>query len=657
MSANSNIRDSPILSVKAAGRLPRGWLSFLSMRAKLFRVFVIIAVLGAVSGLSPMQSSAESYKGEIYPLSKVKRGQKGYGLTTMKGTTPERFTFEVIGVNRNFLPKMDIILLKSDDPKLQITGFWQGMSGSPLYIEGQLVCAFSYGFRFNKQAIGGCTPLEYMKTEGLRKRRGSDSVYSRKGKKTAGMTRRAPRSAASLAQWLKIVPKGDVGQSMVRSARKSPWLLSSGLPKRSQPADLERGMQASSVPLALSGFSPPAFAQAKQALSGFPLEPMQAGGTGSPNQGPSKFTMGGSIAVQLIRGDMSAAATGTVSYIDGKDVLAFGHPMFQAGEIYAPVAAAEVHTVIPSAQSAFVVASPLRELGSLTQDRQSTIAADTDLKIDMIPMHIRIRSDKGKSIGTFNVEILDNRFFTATFASVAASNATSLYLPDRDHATVTMKSTVAIKGHKPLVFHDLLHSARGAASAVGGARGLRVLGPLLSNPFSPVEVQSIDVDIEVAFAANTVEIVGIDSTTTALKPGERNYVNVMLKPHHGKPFSKRLPFDVPKSVAGSIVRLEVICGDSASLHVAPPTSVSELIAAFRSLLPGTVYAVTVYSAEEGAAVKGRMIHDLPSSALNRMRSTTRLPGVTTKRAQSRSLSPANNVVEGSASILVKVGNL
>src|SRR5918912_1216508 len=109
---------------------------------------------------------------ETYPLSKVQRGQTGYGLTTFSGTKPERFIFEVVSVEKNFLPKQDIILVKSDDPKLAVSGFWQGMSGSPLYIDDKLMCAFSYGFRFNKVALGGCTPIEYMKREGEAFRRG-----------------------------------------------------------------------------------------------------------------------------------------------------------------------------------------------------------------------------------------------------------------------------------------------------------------------------------------------------------------------------------------------------------------------------------------------------------------------------------------------------
>ena len=103
---------------------------------------------------------------EIYPLSKVQRGQTGYGMATFAGTKPERFTFEVVSVVTNFLPKQDIILVQSSAPKLQVSGFWQGSSGSPLYIDVKLVCAFSYGFRFNKIAMGGCTPSDYMKKDG-----------------------------------------------------------------------------------------------------------------------------------------------------------------------------------------------------------------------------------------------------------------------------------------------------------------------------------------------------------------------------------------------------------------------------------------------------------------------------------------------------------
>src|ERR1041384_3958752 len=103
------------------------------------------AAVAVFAGVSSVAAAAPL---EIYPLQKVQRGQTGYGMTTFAGNQPERFTFEVVSVVHNFLPKQDIILVKSDDPKMQVSGFWQGMSGSPLYIDDKLACAFSYGFRF-----------------------------------------------------------------------------------------------------------------------------------------------------------------------------------------------------------------------------------------------------------------------------------------------------------------------------------------------------------------------------------------------------------------------------------------------------------------------------------------------------------------------------
>jgi len=615
--------------------------------------------LVAIALVTPAAASAKPP--ETFPLSKVRRGQKGYGLTTMKGTQPERFEFEVIGVNENFLPKMDIILVKSDDPKLAITGFWQGMSGSPLFIDGKLTCAFSYGFRFNKVAIGGCTPIDYMKKEGLRDARGIERETQPRNP-AAGRRARirlAPTSyRASRADWSRIVPGRDVAAAMTRpvdGTATSPWLLSSTLPKRpAKPAGWETGLSAASVPLAMSGFSPSAFAKAKELFADFPLEPMQAGGTGSTNRGPSEFTLGGSISVQLVRGHMSIAGTGTVSYLDGNKVLAFGHPMFQAGELYAPVTTAEVHTVIPSAMSAFVVASPMREVGSLIHDRQSTIAADTTLQTPMIPMHIEVEADGRK--GRFDVELLNNRFFTPTLANISAMSAISLYMPDRDKATVLVKSKVTLRGHKPIVFTDHLYAEDGALSAIAGARGMRVLVPLLLNPFAPVEITGIELKAQVTYDTNFGNLHALRLPVSELPPGKRTYVTVELERYDGKKISERVPFDVPADLAGSIVKLEVTAGDAARIEAAPPETLEDLLEIFRSLLPGNTYAVTLYTANEGVAIGGRIVRDLPPSVADRLHPTSDTETTAIYRAMARSVSPASRVINGSLSTLIKVAD-
>lgn len=640
-------------------------------------LFVCLAVgLGLGLGVSARQAAADggSAVPEIFPLEKVRRGQTGYGLTTMQGTTPERFTFEVIGVNRNFLPKMDIILVKSDDPKLAVSGFWKGMSGSPLFIDGKLACAFSYGFRFNKVAIGGCTPIQYMKEEGFTERRRSPQQQNGRIQRKGGQGKARAASgtfggvvahaSSRSADWLRLAPEQTVGSAMRRDTGGSPWLSRLPLPRMAprQTSDAqsdEEGMVASAVPLAMSGFSAPAFARAKELLGDFPVEPMRAGGTGDANAGPKEFQLGGAIGVQLVRGDMSIDGTGTVSYLEGGRVLAFGHPMFQAGELYAPVTAAEIHTVIPSALSAFIVSSPLRELGSLVQDRQSTIMADTSLRTSMIPLDMYIEASSpgaNPDKREFHVEILNNRFLTGSLSSLAAMNAMSVFLPDRDHVSVYVESTVHVRGYKPLSFVDYLYSSAGADSAVVSARGLRAVALLLNNPFAPVDIERIELRAKIRFDIDFGEIRDVELPRAELEPGKRHYATVHMSTYDGQDIVERVPFDVPESLAGSIARLEIAPGDDATLDIAPPQDIDDIMAALRKLLPGNIFAVTLYSADEGVAIDGKLVRDLPPSALDRLR-----PRSASHRAElyypiARSTYPSKRVLQGKHVMLVKIAD-
>ena len=634
-------------------------------------------------GLCAAAASASAAPLVTYPLSKVKRGQTGYGFTTMKGTTPERFTFEVVSVVKNFLPKQDIILVKSDDPKMQLTGFWQGMSGSPLYIEDKLVCAFSYGFRFNKIPLGGCTPIEYMKREGLETiRRGSpgpggaglpssNGAVRPQAKGQASMqpsalpanVALAPRGqVASMDDWRRLTSKVDAESAMnALGPPRQSWLMSApmpAMPSAPRPGATEQTL-AASVPLSVAGFTAPAFAELGKLMAGYNLEPMRAGGTGAPSEDmPRELVMGGSIGVQLVRGDMSMAATGTVSYIDGNNVLAFGHPLFQTGESYAPVTTSYVHTVIPSAQSAFVSASPALEIGSLVQDRQSAISADTRLRSPMIPMDIEILTGTGTRTekGSFRVELIDNKFLTATFAGMVAGNAVNYYLPDRDDVTAKVHSSVRLKGLQPITFTDYLYANDGAGSMLGGVRGLRVLVPLLLNPFGPVTIEGIELKIDLRFDTNYGEIKELRLPQATLTPGARNFVNVAMETWNGEQVIESVPVDVPASLAGAIVQLEITAGDAAKLDAPPPVDLKSLLAAFRKMLPGTVWAASLYVSEDGLAVEGQLVRDLPPSAADKLRPGSRTQRAVPFRSVSRTVSPAKRVINGTGTLVVRVAD-
>ncbi|HEY0254047.1 MAG TPA: hypothetical protein VGC41_21105, partial [Kofleriaceae bacterium] len=424
----------------------------------------------------------------------------------------------------------------------------------------------------------------------------------------------------------------------------------------------ENGVMQASVPLSVGGFSGPAFAQLDKLFGDSNLVPMRAGGASSgppPKDAPTRLEMGGPIAVELIRGDMSASAIGTVSYIDGNNVLAFGHPMFQTGETYAPVSTVQVHTVIPSSQSAFVMGSAMTEVGTLTQDRQSSIAADTNLRTPTIPMDIAITTQTKNHTeqGHFKVDIIASKFLTPAIAGAALMNAINYYLPDRADVTAKVDSTVRVKGMaEPIQFTDYLYANDGAASVMGAVRGIRVIVPLMLNPFQAVQIERVELKVNLEYAANYGDVKELKIPTGDLIPGKRNLVKVLMTSYDNKEIVEEIPVDVPGNLAGSIVQLEVVAGDAAKLDAAPPVDFNSLIAAFRKLLPGNVWAATIYPADEGVALDGKVVRDLPASVQDKLHPQSHTQRAAAYKPIARTLSPAKRVINGSASMLLRVRN-
>ena len=100
----------------------------------------------------------------MFPLSEIRRGQRGVAYTVFEGVNPEPMEVEILGVLKNALgPGQDMILARLHGSKPEYTGVVAGMSGSPVYIEGRLVGALSYRIgQFSKEPIAGITPIERM---------------------------------------------------------------------------------------------------------------------------------------------------------------------------------------------------------------------------------------------------------------------------------------------------------------------------------------------------------------------------------------------------------------------------------------------------------------------------------------------------------------
>src|SRR5690349_7157548 len=113
--------------------------------------FLVAAALGALLAAAPVdvtvaRATSTSPRPDTMPVDQVRCGMKGYGLTVFEGTAPERFGVEVIDVLKNWLPAQDLIMIKTDHPRLDVTNTVAGMSGSPIFIGGKMIGAYAYGW-------------------------------------------------------------------------------------------------------------------------------------------------------------------------------------------------------------------------------------------------------------------------------------------------------------------------------------------------------------------------------------------------------------------------------------------------------------------------------------------------------------------------------
>ncbi len=101
---------------------------------------------------------------DTMPLGEVRAGMRGTGVTVFQGMERSEFTAEIIGVLENSVGvRRNLILARLEGGPLAVSGVIQGMSGSPVYVDGRLIGAVSYSMgSFPKDTIAGITPIEEM---------------------------------------------------------------------------------------------------------------------------------------------------------------------------------------------------------------------------------------------------------------------------------------------------------------------------------------------------------------------------------------------------------------------------------------------------------------------------------------------------------------
>lgn len=313
------------------------------------RGWAALAVLMVTLGGMPSAGRAASTDAPpIMTLAQVRPGMRGYGLTVIRGTTIARFDIQTMGILRGG-PASDLILFRATGPVIrEAGGTASGMSGSPLYIGDRLIGALSYGYHFAgvDADLSLATPIEDM----LKMLSPAEPVRS----DVRPRVYEAPTPIASAVGPIsRVVLLGSTAEAAAYNAQRPPETVA---------------VAPAAVPMFAAGFSPRAMALLARQLERYNVVPTQGYG-GSRDFPPPPVEPGSSIGIQLARGDVEVGAIGTVTYRRGTQILAFGHPLLNAGPAAMPLTAAWVNTIVRSLEFPFKEASTGAVVGTTVQDR------------------------------------------------------------------------------------------------------------------------------------------------------------------------------------------------------------------------------------------------------------------------------------------------
>jgi hypothetical protein len=588
---------------------------------------------------------------------------KGYGLTVFRGTEPERFDVEVIDVLRNFQPDQDLILVRTRHPVLEQAIVVAGMSGSPVYLEGKLAGAYAYGWLFGKEPIAGVTPIANMMAELGRavdprvwKAIGASPRALLQG--SAGPSRRgsarANRAVRDKTQLAGLPPY--LGRTPVDAFE--PLRQYDQLYPRPTLGD-ETTLRPALTPVMYSGLDPSVARIMDEQLGRFGLVGLQAGGGARPANAsgpPPRYVNGGAIGIELMRGDISMTGVGTVTHVLGDRLVAFGHPMMNAGQVGLPTCTARVLHVLANQRRSFKIAEAESPLGSMVHDRQSAVVIDTKVVADTVPIEVRVQGVPQAQRSRWNMEMASHRMLTPLFAFSAVAGALSASAVDQTDVSFSARSRVHVQGHGVVETRDFGYSPGGAASplALAQLRLFPVLDATYGNPFESVRIERIEVDLALRFERDVITILDALAPSTEVDPGRDVRVYLTLKPF-GKPEEIRaVTVRVPRSAAGQKLELSFEPGNRVQIERPEPSDLSQLLSNLQLGYPATSLVISAKLPSQGLSLRGQMVRGLPGSALDSLQLGTDSARPVPFATHTRNELPLGHIVEGSARVTLDV---
>jgi SpoIVB peptidase S55 len=497
----------------------------------------------------------------VLPLSAVHVGMRGYGLTVVHGTAIQRFDITVLGVLKGEGDSdTDLILFRAGGPLIaRAGGTASGMSGSPIYLNGRLAGALSYGYHFPgpDADLSLATPIEQMLKKLAAPAPASQTLWPREY-----------RSDAPIA-----TPSGPLHRFLV---------VGSAAAAAAYNAHAAAGTAAvapTMVPMTAAGVTPAGMRVLERALRRFNLVPRQSY-SGGRNFTAPPMEPGASLGVELVRGDVDVGAIGTVTYRRGNMVLGFGHPLMNAGTASLFMTSAWIDTIVRSLDFPFKEGSFGPANGTLTQDRTTGIAGVLGRFPRAFAIRVNTRDLDTGAAHSYGAQVVRRQDLAESLVPSTVLSLIQRGLDRVSGGSAAVRISLRARNLKSSVVredlaYDVGDIATAAALDIPAATQL-----LFTNFFDELDPIDMTVDVAVTTKTNMALLVGARPSIRTVRAGDRVQVEVRVRPFGGGQAAARtIAFTVPKDFPEGPAFLLVGTAGSLNDSSSPADKFQALVAA------------------------------------------------------------------------------
>jgi len=538
----------------------------------------------------------------LFPLKDVRPGMHGVGRTVFSGNRIEEFQVEILGVLENTGPHESIILGRLSGGPLAETGVMQGMSGSPVYIDGRLVGAIALGYAFSKEPIAGIRPIEDM---------------IRPATTRAAIS--APRAPIALGP-----------NELLRAFPQPSLAMGTG----AQIVDI-------ATPLSFGGFTRATLDTFAPQLRSLGLEPRQAvssaGKLPDAMGNPADVKPGSMISVQLLSGDYNLGADGTVTYIDGNRIYAFGHRFLDVGATSLPFARSDVLTLIPNTNTSFKLSAAREWMGTIGYDGNTAVAGEFGKRASTVPVSVNVTRD-GKHIESYQMQMVNDPLLSPLLVQMAVFSAIDATERTVGAATLRITGEIAFQNApSPVRINNMFSADNGSATQASLSMAVPV-AYVMQSDFDMLRLKSVALNIEAFEQKKELTIDGLTVSQREARPGDTVRLNVSLVGENGAETSRHLDYKIPIGAEPGPLYFTVADAGTANVtdfHQVLGATVhtpSQLISTVNNLHPNTRAYIRVWRTDPAFQLEGVDLPAPPASVtLVLSESQTSLAGISQTR--------------------------